>query len=383
MECVYHFDMPTSLYVGDNAFIKSMPELLSFLQGQRVLYFTGSRGLVTVPDFKGRDGLDEEVFFVKGEPTGAMVDNALGVYEQFRPDVIVSIGGGSVIDLAKSVSFLADDENDLYYYYDHPNYLKKTVPHISVPTTCGTGAEVTANAVIHRGDKKQSLRSNSLRPYATIIDPMLTRDLPLDVLVYSSLDSLTQLIESFVSNKANPLTDSICREGLHLFRKGFQLERLSSLSTKERLYLQMAALYSGIALSNSRLGIVHGVASILGGRTSIAHGEICARFVRPFTETNISKARIEDEQILNKYQEIASILGNASNLSVDDLPVILKHYEGAFESLNLSSLSFLEQEGEDIAKESLLASSTQGNPFTYTTEGILAVFRSVQEEVAF
>lgn len=377
MEYVYHFDMPTSLYVGDNAFIKSMPKLISSLQGQRVLYFTGSRGLVTVPDFKGRDGLDEEVFFVKGEPTGAMVDNALEVYEQFRPDVIVSIGGGSVIDLAKSVSFLADDENDLYYYYDHPNYLKKTVPHISVPTTCGTGAEVTANAVIHRGDKKQSLRSNSLRPYVAIIDPTLTRDLPLDVLVYSSLDSLTQLIESFVSNKANPLTDSICREGLHLFRKGFQLERLPSLSTTERLYLQIAALYSGVALSNSRLGIVHGVASILGGRTSIAHGEICARFVRPFTETNISKARIEDEQIFNKYQEIASILGNDPNLPVDDLPVILKHYEGALEGLTLSSLSFLEQEGEDIAKESLLASSTQGNPFTYTKGEIIDVFRSI------
>ncbi len=369
--------MPTSLYVGDNAFVKSMPELLSSIKGQRVLYFTGSRGLESIPDFKGRDGLNEEMFSVKGEPTITMVESALESYEQFKPDVIVSIGGGSVIDLAKSVSFLADDENNLFYYYDHPYHLKKTVPHISVPTTCGTGAEVTANAVIHRGDKKESLRSNSLRPYAAIIDPSLTRDLPLDVLVYSSLDSLTQLIEAFVSNKSNPLTDGICREGFLLFRKGFQLERLSTLSTKERLYLQIAALYSGVALSNSRLGIVHGVASILGGRTKMAHGEICARFVRPFTEANIIKARIEDEQILKKYQEIASILGGHPGLPVDDLLVVLKRYEGIFESLDLFSLSFLEQEGEDIAKESLLASSTQGNPFTYTKEEILDVFRFV------
>lgn len=374
---IYHFDLPTSLHVGENAFIESMPKLLCSMHVQRVLYFTGSRGLVTVPDFKGRGALDEEVFSVKGEPTIEMVESALEVYMQFRPNVIVSIGGGSVIDLAKSVSFLADEENDLFYYYEHPNYLKKTVPHISVPTTCGTGAEVTANSVILIENKKQSLRSNSLRPYAAIIDPIFTRELPLDVLVYSSLDSLTQLIEAFVSNEANPITDGFCREDLHLFRKGFQLERLSALSTNERLYLQMAALYSGIALSNSRLGVVHGVASIIGGRTSMPHGEICARFVRPFTETNISKAQSEDLKVFHKYREIANILVNQPNLSADELPAILMQYEGILGDLELSSLSFLDQEGEDIAKETLLASSTQGNPFAFTKKEILDVFRSV------
>lgn len=379
MESVYHFEMPTSLYVGKNAFIQSMPKLLSSLKVKRVLYFTRSGGLTIIPDYKGRKGLEEEVFLVKGEPTVAMVDNALEVYGQFRPDVIVSIGGGSVIDLAKSVSFLADDTNNLFYYYDHPNYLKKTIPHISVPTTFGTGAEVTANAVIRSEDKKQSLRSNSLRPYAAILDPTLTMDLPLDVLVYSSLDCLTQLIEAFVSNKANPLTDGICRQGLHLFQKGFQFKRLSTLSTEERLYLQIAALYSGVALSNSRLGIIHGVASIIGGRSSMAHGEICARFVRPFTDMNIVKAQKENEQTLQKYQEIASILGGELNLPVEELPRILNRYEASLETLTLSSLSFLEGKGEEIAKESLLASSTQGAPFKYTIEEIRHVFQSVQE----
>jgi alcohol dehydrogenase class IV len=377
MKYFNHFEMLTKLYVGENTFIESMPKLLSSFKGNRILYFTGSRGRMTIPDFNGRETLTEEVFMVKGEPTVAMVDRALRVCERFRPDIIVSIGGGSVIDSAKAVSFLAGAENDLFYCFDHPNYMEKTIPHIAVPTTCGTGAEVTANAVIRRDDRKQSLRSDSLRPYAAIIDPAFTIQLPLEVLVFSSLDSLTQLIEAFVSNNSNPITDGFCREGLRLFQKGFQLERLSSLTTEERLSLQLAALYSGIALSNSGLGIVHGVASIIGGRSSVTHGEICARFVRPFTETNIYKARKEDKQTLNKYQEIARILGDHPKLSPDDLPVILKSYESALEGLTLSILPFLEQEGEAIANESLQASSTQGNPFTYTKEEILEVIDSV------
>ncbi|MBM4761104.1 iron-containing alcohol dehydrogenase [Bacillus sp. B15-48] len=370
--------MPTTLFVGENAFIESIPKLISSLQGQRILFFTGSRGLAAIPDFKGRAAFTEEVFIVKGEPTSAMLDRALKVSEQFQPDVIVSIGGGSVIDLAKAVSYLTDDDKELFYYFDHPNVKKKAVPHISVPTTCGTGAEVTANAVIRIEDKKQSLRSHSLRPYAAIIDPILTKHLPLEVLVYSSLDSLTQLMEAFVSNRANPITDGICREGLHLFRKGFQQDRLLFLSTEERLSLQLAALYSGIALSNSRLGIVHGVASILGGRTSMAHGEICARFVRPFTEANIHKAHLEDQETLHKYQEIARILGDVQALTADDLPAILKQYECVLESLTLSSLSFLTEEGEAIAIDSLQASSTQGNPFYYLKEELIDIFETIQ-----
>lgn len=378
MDNFSHLEMLTNLYVGENAFIESMPKLLSSLEGKRVLYFTGRRGRTSIPDFNGREAFTEEVYMVKGEPTTEMVNGALAVCEQFCPDIIISIGGGSVIDLAKAVSFLAHDLNDLFFYFDHPNFIKKTIPHIAVPTTCGTGAEVTANAVILREDRKLSLRSDSLRPNAAIIDPALTIQLPLEVMVFSSLDSLTQLIEAFVSNKSNQITDGFCREGLRLFKKGFQLERLSSLSTEERLSLQIASLYSGIALSNSRLGIVHGLASILGGRSTAPHGEICARFLRPFTVANIYKAWREDSQTLNKYQEAARILGNHSNLSADDLPVILRCYENALVGLSLSLFSFPEQENEVIADECLQASSTQGNPFLFTKEEVLEVICSVQ-----
>lgn len=373
------FEMPVLLYAGENAFRRAISRLLQKQNAKRVLYFTGSRGLKTVPSFPERESLTEAVFPVKGEPDVQMVQEALRFTGDFRPDVIISIGGGSVIDLAKAVSFLAGDENDIYYYYDHPNVLKETIPHIAVPTTCGTGAEVTANAVIRREDRKQSIRSASLRPYAALIDPFFTEALPLNVLIHSALDSLTQLIESFVSNQANLLTDGICREGLRLFQKGFQVDRLSSLSAEERLDLQTAALLSGIALSNSRLGIVHGVASVLGGRTSMGHGEICARFLRPFTGKNIEKAKAEDEGLLEKYREVACILGNRPDLSADDLPRILGNYENTLAKTKLTPLSFSEREGEEIAEASLAASSTQGNPFRFTKEEVIEVFSSVQQ----
>ena len=220
----------------------------------------------------------------------------------------MSLTGGSAIDAAKAIAALLTNDGELFDYLEVIGRAKPltqpSAPCICIPTTAGTGAEVTRNAVLsslkHR--VKVSLRSPFMLPRLAVIDPELTVDLPPKLTATTGLDALTQLIEPFVSIRANPLTDALCREGIQ--RVARSLRRACETGAPEaREDLALASLFSGLALANAGLGSVHGFASPIGGMFAAPHGAICAALLPHVMTTNIAalRERTSDSKALARY----------------------------------------------------------------------------------
>jgi len=215
-------------------------------------------------------GIAYQGFHVTSEPTVEMAQAAVASARQAGSEIVIAFGGGSVIDTGKVVAAMLKNKGELLDYLEvvgqgkplaHP-----AAPHIAVPTTAGTGAEVTRNAVLSVPEHKVkvSMRGLVMLPRWALVDPLLTHSMPAELTASTGLDALTQLVEAFVSNKANPLTDGICREGLR--RAGRSLGRAfaDGNDAPAREDMALASLFSGLALANAKLGAVHGFAGPLG-----------------------------------------------------------------------------------------------------------------------
>jgi alcohol dehydrogenase class IV len=267
--------------------------------GRRCLLVTGSRA--------GRyDWLLEELRAVMehlhsvslgGEPDTAFISAQAEAARRARCDVVVAIGGGSVIDAGKALAALVANTGGLFDYLEVIGQGRplphEPLPMVAVPTTAGTGAEVTANAVllspVH--GVKASLRAPGMMPSLAVVDPELTVSLPPRQTRASGMDALTQLLECFVSHASSPLTDPLCRDGI--VRAGRSLRRAvdDGADLPARSDMALAALFSGMALANARLGAVHGFAAPLGAMLGAAHGEICAALLPHVMEANIAALR--------------------------------------------------------------------------------------------
>jgi alcohol dehydrogenase class IV len=240
----------------------------------------------------------------RGEPTVDVARAGAALARQEGCDVVVAIGGGSAIDTGKAIAALAANPGDVLDYLEVIGAGKpiehRPLPFIAVPTTSGTGAEVTRNAVLGSpGDGvKASLRSPLMLPALAIVDPELTRSLPREVAAYTGMDALTQLIEPLVSVRANTMSDMAARQGLAL--------AVPAIRTLDPEAMAQASLLSGMALANSGLGAVHGFAAAIGGMFSQApHGAICAALLAPVMRANIEALRTRDPEgpALRKYAE--------------------------------------------------------------------------------
>lgn len=227
-----------------------------------------------------------------GEPT---VDDARDAADAVRDagcDVVVGIGGGSVIDLAKAIAALATNQGDVLDYLEviglGQPLENDPLPVVAVPTTAGTGSEVTRNAVLTSTEDhvKASLRHAKMIPRVAVIDPELTLTLPRDVTAYTGLDALTQLIEPSVSTRANPFTGALCREAIPRAIAALRTLARNLEELEARSEMSFASLCGGIALANSGLGAVHGLAAPIGGMTKAPHGAICARLLPLVIEAN-------------------------------------------------------------------------------------------------
>jgi alcohol dehydrogenase class IV len=285
--------------------------------GRRALVVLGGsdRGRQALTEGLSDAGLPQVVFNVSGEPTTDQVDRATGIARAEGCDVVISVGGGSVIDAGKAVAGLLANPGEVRDYLELAGggkpLLERGVPFIAVPTTAGTGAEVTRNAVLDVPEQKlkASLRSPHLLARLAVVDPDLTLSLPPAITAYTGMDALTQLIEPFVSNAANPLTDGICREGLTRAARSLARAYRDGSDVAAREDMALAGLFGGIALANARLGAVHGFASVLGGTTGHAHGAICARLLQFVMEANIHAAAERGAPtIVQRYTEIARAL---------------------------------------------------------------------------
>jgi len=295
-------------------------------------------------------------FLVTGEPTLELVRAGVRLARQERCEVVVGLGGGSVIDTGKAIAALLTNGGDPLDYVEVVGkgqaITKPGVPFIAIPTTAGTGAEVTRNAVLFSPEHhvKVSLRGQHLLARVALVDPESTHGLPPAVTASTGLDALTQLIEPFVSCKANPLTDAICREGM--MRVARSLRRAFDTGAPDaRADMALASLFGGLALANAGLGAVHGFAAPLGGMYDAPHGALCAALLPAVFEMN---ARLAPNR--ERFDEVRRLTG--------DLPELCR----ALGVKRLREFGVRRAEFPIIIEKAAAASSMKGNPVALTPE---------------
>ena len=303
----FSFEMPRGLYFGPGV-REHLPELIKPL-GEKTLVMTGAHWFESSgwkEQFERLLGRNR-VFFLHcapGEPTIESVNDAVESARDFGPDVIVGIGGGSVMDTAKAVSGMIRTGEGVEDYLEGigkgKTLSRPGIPWVSVPTTSGTGAEVTKNSVIRSKEKrsKKSLRSPFILATYAVIDPELTMTLSRETTGMAGIDALTQLVESYVSKKSKPLTKALVRDAFPRMLQSLKRLAAEPRDLSARTDAAYGALVSGIALANSGLGAAHGFASGLGGESDIPHGLICAVFLGPVLRYNAPAIR---EQIGELY----------------------------------------------------------------------------------
>jgi alcohol dehydrogenase class IV len=245
-----------------------------------------------------------------------------------------------------------------------------SLPVITVPTTAGTGTEVTRNAVVgSKGQRvKVSLRSPWMLPRLALVDPELTYQLPPAITASTGLDALTQLIEPYVCNTPSPLVDALCREGMQRAAGSLRKAYFQGDDQQARQNMSLASLFSGLALANAKLGAVHGFASVLGGMYPAPHGVICARLLPLVVETNIAALRDREAQhpVLDKYGEIACLLTGDPSAAPEDAVPWLQNLCAELQIPGLASYGLQSSEFPLIVEKSAQASSMKGNPLKLT-----------------
>ena len=326
-------------------------------------------------------------FNVTGEPTTTIVKEAVEKARRNKPDLVIGIGGGSVLDTGKVIAALLTNTGTLEEYLEvvgEGKPIKQSpVPYIAVPTTAGTGAEVTRNAVIGVPEHKVkvSMRSPLMLPRVAVVDPELTYSMPPTLTASTGLDALTQLIEAYVSNKANPLTDGICREGIkragHSLRKAYE----DSSSEAAREDMALASLFSGLALANAGLGAVHGFAGPLGGMISAPHGVICARFLPFVMQVNVGvlKTRQADSPYLIRYDEVAQLLTGKAKAQASDGVVWIQELCERLKVPSLTGFGLKEQDFPEVVAKAQKSSSMKGNPIQLTDNELMEILQNCLE----
>ena len=307
---------------------------------------------------------------VAGEPTVASVRDAIQIARQDQCDVVIAYGGGSVIDLGKAVAALLPNGDEPLDYLEvigaGKPLLNPSLPLIAVPTTAGPGCEVTRNAVLGSPQHgvKASLRSLHMLPRLAVVDPELTFSLPPALTASTGLDALTQLIEPYVSVRANRITDAFCREGLT--RAGTALRRAynNGKDMDARINMSCASLFGGLALANAGLGAVHGFAAPIGGMFNAPHGAVCAALLPHVTAVNIRalRGRRKDPDAIQRYETIASLLTNGTQIEAEDA---IEWLSLTCRSLNIPPLreyGVSQRHVTDIVTRAAGASSMKGNP---------------------
>jgi alcohol dehydrogenase class IV len=266
-------------------------------------------------------GVEYATFSVAGEPTLDVVRTGTQRARDERCDLVLSFGGGSIIDTGKAIAAIMTNGGDLLDYVEiigkAQPITKPPAPFIAIPTTAGTGAEVTRNAVLGSPEHrlKVSLRSSLMPPRVALVDPELTYDLPPAITATTGLDALTQLIEAFVSVKANPMTDAICREGMMRAARSLR-KAYETGDPAAREDMCVASLFGGMALANAGLGAVHGFAGPLGGMFDAPHGALCAALLPHVMDVNerAAKQRSQESTTLQRLEEVERTVGDLGEL---------------------------------------------------------------------
>ena len=325
-------------------------------------------------------------FNVPSEPTTTIVNEAVEQARLSKSDLVIGIGGGSVIDTGKTIAAMLTNSGQLLDYLEVVGpglpLTKTPAPYIAIPTTAGTGAEVTRNAVLAVPEKqvKVSMRSPLMLPRLAVVDPELTHSMSPSITASTGLDALTQLIEAYVSNKANPLTDGICREGLKRAARSLRKAYENGNDPDAREDMALASLFSGLALANARLGAVHGFAGPLGGMIFAPHGVICARLLPFVCEANVQALhnREPDSPALVRFDEIAKIVTGKNKARAADGVEWIQNLCKALTVPPLTQFGLKEQDFTTVVAKAQKSSSMKGNPIPLTDNELMQILKKCQ-----
>lgn len=340
----------------------------------------------TLLDRLSSAGIAASSFALPGEPTTDDILRATAAARGAGADFVIGFGGGSSLDAAKAVAALLTNPGDLFDYLEvvgraqplaHP-----AAPCIAIPTTAGTGSEVTRNSVLASPVQrlKVSLRSPHLLPRLALVDPELTYDLPPAITAATGLDALTQLIEPFVSSRANPFTDALCRDGIARAARSLRRAVDNGRDYAAREDMSLASLFGGLALANAGLGAVHGFAAPIGGAFPAPHGAVCAALLPHVIDANVRalRARAPQNAALPRYDEVARLLTGSPHATADDAVRWTRELTAALRIPALASYGIGRADLPAIAAAAANASSMKSNPIALTPAELTALLESAR-----
>jgi alcohol dehydrogenase class IV len=350
--------------------------------GRRALVVTDER-MATTGEFKAMlanledEGVAASVYdkALPDLPRRNIVE-AVSLFRDKDVDLVIGVGGGSVIDSAKAIAGLATNPGAILDYLEVIGKGKQLsipgLPCVAIPTTSGTGAEVTRNSVLASPEHKVkvSLRSPYLLPSLAIVDPKLTLDLPPSVTASTGLDALTQVIEPYVSIRANPVTDGFCVEGMRRVARSLQrvFEQGKDLHAREDMAL--ASLFGGLSLANAGLGAVHGFAAPIGGMFQAPHGAVCAALLARVMEVNLRalRQRLPNGEALQRYEVVAAILTGTEKATAADGILWISELCKALQIPGLRTYGITVNDVPELVEKAAKASSMKANPIVLTRD---------------
>lgn len=346
----------------------------------------GSHPLVVRGSSAGRatalvSALSAETFAVPGEPTVEIIREGARLAQRAGCDIVISIGGGSAIDAGKAISAIATNGGEPLDFLEGVGKGRtiaiSPIPFIAVPTTAGTGSEVTRNAVLASAEHgvKASMRSPLMLPRIALVDPELTYGLPQAVTASTGLDALTQLIEPYVSSRANPLVDPYCLDGIRRIAGALRRAYHDGTDLDARHDMSLASLFGGLALANAGLGVVHGFAAPLGGQWTAPHGALCAAILPHGMAANIAalRQRAPGHPALERYTAVARLLTGRKEAMAEDG---IEWVRTLCQELNVPPLrtwGIAEADLPGVVEKAARASSMKANPLPLTAEELMTV----------
>ena len=354
--------------------------------GRCALVVTGSQAQRAEPLLAAlaAHGVDTVTYPVVGEPAISTVEAGVARGREAQCDLVIALGGGSVIDAGKAMAAMLTNPGEVLDYLEVIGR-GRTLParpayFIAIPTTAGTGAEVTRNAVLaspaHR--VKVSLRSALMLPAVAVIDPTLTLDLPAHLTATTGLDALTQVIEPYVCLRANPLTDGFCEQGLTRVARALRECVFNGRNLEARTDMAVASLMGGLALANAGLGAVHGFAGPIGGMYPAPHGAVCAALLPHVMAANLQalRARAPQHPALGRYQRIAEWLTGRTQASADAGVEWVGQLVADLGIPKLSAYGLTAEAVPEVVAKAAQASSMKPNPVVLTTGELTAVLEA-------
>lgn len=373
----FEFATATRILFGPGKLAEA-PEAVRALGGHKVLLVTGRDTTRAAPLREGleRLGLSTVTFAVEGEPTVELAREGTSTARSAGCDAVVAFGGGSALDAGKAIAALAANGGEPLDYLEVVGrgqaLTKPSLPLVAIPTTAGTGSEVTRNAVLGVRDAqvKASLRSPHMLPRLALVDPELLAGAPRGVLASSGLDALSQLIEPFLSARANPLTDALAREGMRRSARSLRRAVMEGPDAAAREDLALASLFGGLCLANAGLGAVHGFAAPVGGMFEAPHGAVCAALLPATLEVNLRalRARAPSHPALPRFQEVAVLLTGRADARAEDAIIWVRELCQALGVPGLGRYGLTETDVPRLVSRAKAASSMKANPLPLTDE---------------